>query len=160
MYALNVIFFDNENEEFLDLGFARWNTREQQLEQWNAIPAAPDGTTGFVLDKQDADSDPSNMEDTKCITAEQVECLLGEPVAVLIERARQKSADFYAQKGMTLDKMSHSVDSSDSAARFGVDTGISILVERLRRYEGVLEGNSGGEAGSDEAREVLEDRRS
>jgi hypothetical protein len=71
----------------------RGKTRKEQLEQWNSIPAAPGTgmTTCFLLDRIGRNG--FDIEATKCITAEQVECLLGEPITALIERGRKNCPD-------------------------------------------------------------------
>jgi hypothetical protein len=67
--------------------------RKQQLEQWNSIPAAPCSsmTTCFLLNKRGKNS--FDIEDTKCITAEQVEFLLSESIITLIKRWRKNCPD-------------------------------------------------------------------
>ena len=55
------------------------------------IPAAPGGdkATSFLLDKMGRDGIDS--EDTKCILAETIETLLGEPISTLLDRGRHKA---------------------------------------------------------------------
>ena len=48
-------------------------------------------TTCFLLDRIGRNG--FDIEATKCITAEQVECLLGEPITALIERGRKNCPD-------------------------------------------------------------------
>lgn len=93
MYALTITFADHKNNAFVELGGAAWKTRKEQLEQWNSIPPASGGdkTTSFLLDKMGRNG--FDIEDTKCITAEQVEFLLSEPVTALIERGRKSCPD-------------------------------------------------------------------
>jgi hypothetical protein len=93
MYALTITFADQKNNAFVELGGAAWTTCKEQLEQWNSIPAAPGSgmTTCFLLDKRGKNG--FDIEDTKCITAEQVEFLLSEPITTLIERGRKNCPD-------------------------------------------------------------------
>lgn len=84
MYALIVTFCDVTNSGFVKLGGAAWTTREEQLAQRNAIPAAK-GRTCFVHDEA------LGVERDKYITAETVEVLMGEPIATLIERGRKNT---------------------------------------------------------------------
>jgi hypothetical protein len=86
----------HKNNAFVELGGAAWKTRKQQLEQWNSIPAAPGSgmTTCFLLDKRGKHG--FDIKDTKCITAEQVEFLLSEPITTLIERGRKNCPDYAA----------------------------------------------------------------
>jgi hypothetical protein len=93
MYALSITFADHKNDAFVELGGAAWKTRKEQLEQWNSIRAVTaDGmTTCFLLDKRGQNG--FVIEDTKCITAEEVEFLLGEQIETLIERGRKNCPD-------------------------------------------------------------------
>jgi hypothetical protein len=93
MYSLTITFADHKNNAFVELGGAAWKTRKEQLEQWNSIPAATgEGmTTSFLLDKRGKNG--FDIEDTKCITAEQVTFLLSEPITTLIERGRRDCPD-------------------------------------------------------------------
>jgi hypothetical protein len=90
IYGLSITFADHEQNTFVELGGAAWKkTRKEQLAQWNNIPAASDKTC-LLLDKRGANG--FDIEDTKCILAETIEFLLGEPIAILIERGRRKAA--------------------------------------------------------------------
>jgi hypothetical protein len=93
MYALRITLADNKHNAFVELGGAAWKTRKEQLQQWNSIAAAAGGdkATYFLLDKIGRNG--IDIEDTKCITAEQVEFLLSEPIAMLIERGRKNCPD-------------------------------------------------------------------
>ncbi len=86
MYALSITFVDHKNYGFVSLGGAAWKTRKELLVQWDKIQAAPNDTC-FLLDKRAKNG--CDIEDTKCILAETVEALLGEPITTLIERGRQ-----------------------------------------------------------------------
>jgi hypothetical protein len=93
MYALSITFADHKNNAFVELGGAAWKTRKEQLQQWASIPAATGSgmTTCFLLDKRARNG--FDIEDTKCITAEQVEFLLSEPITALIQRGRKSCPD-------------------------------------------------------------------
>jgi hypothetical protein len=89
MYALSITFADYKNNGFVELGGAAWNTRKEQLAEWDKIPAAT-GDTCFVLDKIGRNG--FDIEDTKPILAGTAEALLGERIETLIERGRQREA--------------------------------------------------------------------
>jgi hypothetical protein len=90
MYALRITFADEKNNAFVELGGAAWKTRNEQLTQWGQIPAAANHSTSFLLDKLGKNG--IDIDDTKCILAEAVEALLGQPVTALIDRGRRKAA--------------------------------------------------------------------
>jgi hypothetical protein len=72
-YAISITFMDVPKNEFVELGWAAWPTRREQLAQWNSIPAAP-GETPFLLDKRGANG--YDLEDTKCVERSTVAKLL------------------------------------------------------------------------------------
>jgi hypothetical protein len=94
MYGLSVTFVDHKNNGFVELGGAAWKTRKEQLAQWDKIPAAS-GETCFLLDKLGRNG--YDTEDTKCILAETAETLLGEQIATLIERGRERDSAEWAK---------------------------------------------------------------
>jgi len=75
--------------------------------------------TCFLLDRHSRNK-PWDIEDTKCIIAEQVEFLLSEPVASLIERGRTKCPDIaprdVSQKLSILPLPGHAAFALSSAA--------------------------------------------
>jgi hypothetical protein len=99
MYAITVVFVDHAADRYVELGGAVWDTAAEQLAWWHNIPPLallPSGRlpTCFLADCYDRHGD---IESTKCIAAETVEALLDAPLAVLIDRARKKSASASAK---------------------------------------------------------------
>ena len=87
MYALHITFVDHKNNRFVDLGGAAWNTRKEQLAEWDKLPAASEKTC-FLVDKIGRNG--FDIEDAKPILAETAQALLGERIETLIERGRQR----------------------------------------------------------------------
>ncbi|MCD8459798.1 hypothetical protein LPH44_12050 (plasmid) [Xylella taiwanensis] len=83
-----VIFTDTENNIFLTLGGAGWETKAEWEDEWNRIPESPFGSgdsSMLMLEKIDENG---YQTDDRPITAETAEILLGKPIDVLIEAAR------------------------------------------------------------------------
>jgi hypothetical protein len=90
MYAIRITFADEKNSAFVELGGAPWATRKEQL-----VAMEPDTSRGpsqHLFSARQARQNGIDVEDTKCILAETVEALLGEPITLLIARGRQKAA--------------------------------------------------------------------
>ncbi|MBY8968781.1 hypothetical protein J1G33_00070 [Pseudomonas sp. P867] len=92
-----ITFADEENNGFVTLGGAGWETQTEWEQQWQDIFLSrlgdADPSTLFA-DKLDQDGD---QIDEKRVTAETVERLLGRPLDELIAEGRAKTPFTMAQ---------------------------------------------------------------
>ncbi|HEK1753045.1 hypothetical protein I5F46_29675 [Pseudomonas aeruginosa] len=90
-WCIAITFVDEENNGFVTLGGAGWESQAEWEAQWARVPVSPLGDqepTKLILDKLDRDGD---RIDEKLITAETAECLLGRPLAELIAEGRDRT---------------------------------------------------------------------
>ena len=96
-WCIAITFADEENNGFVTLGGAGWETQTEWEQQWQDIFVSPlgdvDPSTLFA-DKIDQDGD---QIDEKRVTAETVERLLGRPLDELIAEGRAKTPFTMAQ---------------------------------------------------------------
>lgn len=96
-WCIAITFADEENNGFVTLGSAGWETQAEWEQQWQDIRVSPlgdeDPSTLFA-DKLDLDGD---QIDEKRVTAETVEHLLGRPLDELIAEGRAKTPFTMAQ---------------------------------------------------------------
>ncbi|HFZ2532989.1 TPA: hypothetical protein ACIJ22_003443 [Pseudomonas aeruginosa] len=88
VWCIAITFADEENNGFVTLGGAGFESQAEWEAQWAQVPVSPLGNqepTKLILDKLDRDGD---RIDEKLITAETAECLLGRPLAELIDEGR------------------------------------------------------------------------
>lgn len=96
-WCIAITFADEENNGFVTLGGAGWETQIEWEQKWQDIFVSPlgdaDPSTLFA-DKIDQDGD---QIDEKRVTAETVERLLGRPLDELIAEGRAKTPFTMAQ---------------------------------------------------------------
>lgn len=96
-WCIAITFADEENNEFVTIGGAGWETQVEWEQQWQDIRVSPlgdaDPSTLFA-DKLDLDGD---QIDEKRVSAETVEHLLGRPLDVLIAEGQAKTPFTMAQ---------------------------------------------------------------
>lgn len=91
VWCIAITFADEENNGFVTLGGAGWETQAEWEQHWQDIFVAPMGDAdpaNLIVDKLDQDGD---MIDEKRITAGTAERLLGRPLAELIAEGRAKT---------------------------------------------------------------------
>ncbi|MEK8034203.1 hypothetical protein AACH06_25535 [Ideonella sp. DXS29W] len=96
-FKLRVTFCDSENNGFVTLGGAGFDTASEWEQQWDTIPAADlgyDDPGKLILDKIDQRGD---LVEERPITRAIAEALLGEPLETLIERGRASTAFTWGQ---------------------------------------------------------------
>ncbi|HBO8163347.1 hypothetical protein FA101_20665 [Pseudomonas aeruginosa] len=87
-WCIAITFADEENNGFVTLGGAGWESQTEWESQWAQLPESPLGEqdpANLIADKLDQDGD---RIDEKFITAETAEYLLGRPLAELIAEGR------------------------------------------------------------------------
>jgi hypothetical protein len=85
---IKLVFCDEENNGFVTLGGAGFDTKQEWEHAWSSIPRAIDGwdnKDALCADKLDHNLD---QVDERPITAAVAERLLGKPIAALIEEGR------------------------------------------------------------------------
>jgi hypothetical protein len=96
-FKLRVTFCDTENNGFVTLGGAGFDSEEEWQQQWDTIPAADLGYADpwkLTLDKLDQAGD---LVDERPIARPVAEALLGEPLETLIKRGRASTAFTWGQ---------------------------------------------------------------
>lgn len=81
-WILRITYCDENNNRFLTLGGAAWNTKRERDANLAKIPVATHDTN-LVLDIMS----PRGTEDDRLIDPKTVERLLGRPIAELIRKA-------------------------------------------------------------------------
>lgn len=84
LYCIVITYRDDENNTFVQLGGAGWETQQEWNTAWDNISMASDDTARCIADKRDSDW---NIVDDKIVGKETVEALLSKPVSQLIEEA-------------------------------------------------------------------------
>ncbi|WP_153785371.1 hypothetical protein [Pseudomonas sp. EMN2] len=88
MWCIALTFADEENNGFVTLGGAGWESQAEWESQWAALPLSALGDedpANLIADKLDL---AGEIIADKRVTAETVERLLGRPLAELIEKGR------------------------------------------------------------------------
>jgi len=91
VWCIAITFGDEENNGFVTLGGAGWESQVEWESQWSAMPVSEKGNADpamLIADKLDVDGD---LIDEKRITAETAERLLGRPLNELIAEGRAKT---------------------------------------------------------------------
>jgi hypothetical protein len=83
-YSIAITYRDDENNTFVELGGAAWETRQEWNAAWDNIPVAQDDSACCIADKRDDDWD---IVDDKIVDRETVEVLLGKPISQLIQES-------------------------------------------------------------------------
>ena len=102
-FKLRVTFCDSENNGFVTLGGAGFETESEWQQQWDTIPAADlgyDDPWKLTLDKIDK---AGEMLDERPIARPMVEELLGESLEALIARGRSSTAFTWGQAKAALE---------------------------------------------------------
>lgn len=84
VWCIAITFADEENNGFVTLGGAGWESQALWEARWAQVPVSPLGDkdpSNLIADKLDQSGD---QVDEKFITAETAEYLLGRPLAELI----------------------------------------------------------------------------
>ena len=84
VYCISITFRDDENNRFIHLGGAGWNTREEWNDEWNKIPSSRAGSC--IVDKIDENG---NIVEDRFVSIKTVESLLGGKLSQLIENGRR-----------------------------------------------------------------------
>jgi hypothetical protein len=85
VYSIEIRYRDDENNRLLTLGDPAWLTQQDWGREWDAIPAASDGTSRCIADKIDENDD---IVADRLVSRETVESLLGKPISQLIEERK------------------------------------------------------------------------
>ena len=88
VWCIAITLADEENNGFVTLGGAGWQSQAEWESRWAQVPVSPFGDkdpANLIADKLDQDGD---RVDEKFITAETAEYLLGRPLAELIAEGR------------------------------------------------------------------------
>lgn len=96
MYALTITFADHKNNASLNSA-ARHGKRARNrlhMELNSRSPRRP--RQDHLFSTRQNGKDGFDIEDTKCITAEELQFLFSEPIAAWIERGRKKCPDVAA----------------------------------------------------------------
>ncbi|MDH4602425.1 hypothetical protein [Pseudomonas syringae] len=91
VWCIAITFGDEENNGFVTLGGAGWQSQVEWESQWSALPVSELGDADpamLIADKLDVDGD---LIDEKRITAETAERLLGRPLEQMIAEGREKT---------------------------------------------------------------------
>jgi hypothetical protein len=91
VWCIAITFADEENNGFVTLGGAGWESQAEWESRWAQMPVSPLGVhdpANLIADKLDQGGD---QVDEKFITAETAEYLLGRPLAELIAEGRAKT---------------------------------------------------------------------
>lgn len=91
-WAIAITFCDEENNGFVTLGGAAWETQEEWQRQWSAIPVSPHGSDDparLIADKLDVEGE---RVDERFITTATAVQLLDRPLDELIAEARANTA--------------------------------------------------------------------
>ncbi|MHC5208755.1 hypothetical protein [Pseudomonas chlororaphis] len=91
VWCIAITFADEENNGFVTLGGAGWESQAEWESRWAQVPVSQLGDqdpANLIADKLDQDGD---QVDEKFITAETAEHLLGRPLAELIAEGRAKT---------------------------------------------------------------------
>lgn len=96
-WCIAFVFCDQENNGFVTLGGAGWESEKEWDLQWQDIYSSPlgaDDPAMLVADKLDQDGE---QVDEKFVRAETVERLLGRPLAELIAEGRETTVFTYGE---------------------------------------------------------------
>ncbi|HHL3045707.1 TPA: hypothetical protein ACQ49P_005744 [Pseudomonas aeruginosa] len=88
VWGIAITFADEENNGFVTLGGAGWESKSEWEARWVQVRVSPLGDqdpANLIADKLDRDGD---RVDEKFITAETAEYLLGRPLVELIAEGR------------------------------------------------------------------------
>ncbi|MBM5459074.1 hypothetical protein H8F21_16010 [Pseudomonas sp. P66] len=91
VWCIAITFVDEENNGFVTLGGAGWESQVEWEAQWSAMPVAELGNADpamLIADKLDVGGD---LIDEKRISADTAERLLGRPLDELIAEGRAKT---------------------------------------------------------------------
>ena len=102
-FKLRVTFCDSENNGFVTLGGAGFDTESEWQQQWDIIPTADlgyDDPWKLTLDKIDQ---AGHMLEERPITRPIAESLLGESLETLIARGRSSTAFTWGQAKAALE---------------------------------------------------------
>ena len=92
VWCIAITFADEENNGFVTLGGAGWESQAEWDAGWAQVPVSPLGDqdpANLIADKLDQEGD---QVDEKFITAETAEYLLGRPLAELIAEGRANTS--------------------------------------------------------------------
>ncbi|CAI8813597.1 hypothetical protein [Pseudomonas zeae] len=86
-WCIAITFGDEENNGFVTLGGATWDTQVEWEQHWQAIQVSPLGSAMLIADKLDQHG--VRIEE-KRINAATAEWMLGYPLGELLKRAERK----------------------------------------------------------------------
>ena len=84
-FGLEITFCDEDNNKFLSLGGAAWESRRERDEKFSVIPASASDTP-FIVDVRD----DYDIVDDRLIDLGTVEAIMGRSIGELIREARER----------------------------------------------------------------------